>query len=323
MDPDNYRWARFALFLIFLIPSIALFLVIFILLTKGKEIHRKHLHNHVILALLCCNFVLICTELPFTLIYSYLGYAPSQTNQFCSFWVAYNYGTSVTGTYLMAFASIERYFLIFHDRVIRRWSLALHYLPIIFCCVYPLTFYNVVIAVYPCEPTYVYDAYVCGGSCFQFEPLIGTVDYMIHAVAPTCLIVLGNVILAIRFTYQKHSMQQANTWRKYRLMYVQLFSISALYFVIWIPFVTFSVIRLFYDPFFLQDLMILVFNYCIYICPLASPFIALIGLPAVQNKLIGAPRLLFSRNRVGTTSQVLPATSGMMRPEKPRAPPQS
>ena len=64
-------------------------------------------------------------------------------------------------------------------------------------------------------------------------------------------IVLGNVILAIRFTQQKHSMQQENTWRKYRLMYVQLFSISALYFTIWIPFVTFSLIRLFYDPVFL------------------------------------------------------------------------
>ena len=320
MDPDNYRWARFVLLLIFLIPSIALYLLIFFMITKGKEIHRKYLHNHVILVLLCCNFILICTELPVTLIYSYTGYAPSQTNQFCSFWVAYNYGLYVTGLYLMAFASVERYFLIFHDQFIRRWSVLLHYLPILFCCFYPLTFYNVVIAVYPCEPTYVYDAYVCGGSCFQFEPLIGTVDYMIHAVSPAIIIVLGNVILVIRFTYQKRSMQQANTWRKYRLMYVQLFSIAALYFIIWIPFVTFSVIRLFYDPFFLQDLMILIFNYCLYICPLASPYIALIGLPAVRNKLIGARRLLFSRSRIGATNQVRPAASAMTRTERPPAP---
>ncbi|CAF1231407.1 unnamed protein product [Rotaria sordida] len=68
-------------------------------------------------------------------------------------------------------------------------------------------------------------------------------------------------------------------------MYVQLVSISMLYFIIWIPFVTISLIRLFYDPLFLQDAIMLVINYCLYICPLASPFIALVGLPAVRQRL--------------------------------------
>ena len=317
MDPDGYRWTRFAFLLIFWICSATLYLFIFALVSQSQEIRLKQLHNHVIFALLCCNFILICTELPVTLIYSYTGYAPSQTNQFCSFWVGYNYGLYAGGLYLMAFASIERYFLIFHDRFIRRWSVALHYLPIIFCCVYPLTFYNVVIAVYPCEPTYIYDAYVCGGSCFQFEPLIGTIDYVIHVMSPTIIIILGNAILIVRFTSQKRFMQQANTWRKYRLMYVQLLSISTLYFVIWIPFVTISVIRIFHDPLFLQDLIILVINYCLYICPLASPFIALVGLPSIRKQLL-RNRFFFMGNRVAVSSQRYPGTSTMIRTDKVR-----
>ncbi len=68
-------------------------------------------------------------------------------------------------------------------------------------------------------------------------------------------------------------------------MYIQLVSISMLYFLVWIPFVIISLIRLFYEPLFLQDVTILLINYCLYICPLASPFISLIGLPSVRRRL--------------------------------------
>lgn len=285
MDPYIYRLIRFIVLLICLIPSLICFLLVFFFLCKSGEISRKRLHNHVILVLLFSNFLLITTELPFTLIYSYYGHIIPQTDAFCSFWVAYNYGLYAVGLFLMAFGSIERYFLIFHERFIRKWSFIIHYPPIFLCFVYPLMFYNIMANVYPCENMYYYEAYVCGGACFQFEPIPGTTDYMINVVTPTICIIIGSMILLFRVTHQKRAMKIANTWRRNRLLYIQLISISMLYFLIWIPFVTISIIRIFHDPYFLQDVILLIINYCLYICPLASPFISLIGLPVVRRRI--------------------------------------
>ncbi|CAF3154467.1 unnamed protein product [Rotaria sp. Silwood2] len=185
----------------------------------------------------------------------------------------------------MAFGSIERYFLIFHERHVYKWRYVIHYPPILICFIYPFILYSVLVNIYPCENVYDYDAYVCGGGCFQFQEIVGTLDYLFNLVTPIMLIVLANMILLLRFTYKKRAMKQANTWRKYHLMYVQLVSISMLYFIIWIPFIIVSLIRLFYDPLFLQDVTILVMTYCLYICPLASPFISLVGLPGVRRRL--------------------------------------
>ena len=285
MDAYIYRCIRFILLLCCLLPSIVCFVFVFILLFKTQQITPKHLQHHFIFALLLVNFIFITTELPITLLYSYQGYAPLQSDQFCSFWIAYNYGIYVVGLYLMAFGSIERYFLVFHDGFVRRWRYFVHYPGILICIIYPLIFYSVTVNIYPCENAYFYDAYVCGGACFQFQAIIGTTDYIINAVTPPCLITLGNMILLIRVIKQKQTMKVANTWRKNRLMSIQLVSISILYFLIWIPFVTISLIRLFHDPFFLQDVTLLILNYCLYICPLASPFISLIGLPVVRQSL--------------------------------------
>jgi hypothetical protein len=185
----------------------------------------------------------------------------------------------------MAFASIERYFLIFHERFVYKWRFIIHYSPIIICFIYTLMFYNLIINLYSCENVYDYESYVCGGACFQFQALPSTADYTMDVVSPTVLIVLANIILLLRVRYRKQAMKIANTWGKHRLMYIQLLSISTLYFIIWIPFVIISLIRLFYDPLFLQDVTMLVINYCLYICPLASPFLALVGLPTVRRRL--------------------------------------
>ncbi|CAF1449869.1 unnamed protein product [Rotaria sordida] len=285
MDAYIYRLIRFILLISFLIPSFICFLLVFFYLVKNREINSKQLQHHVILVLLVCNFILITTELPISLLYSYQGYVKPESNQFCSFWVAYNYGLYVAGLFLMAFGSIERYFLIFHERYVIKWRFIIHYPIILICFIYPLTFYNVIVNTYPCENVYYYDAYVCGGACYQYEAIVGTIDYLINVVTPTMFIILANIILLLRFTYKKRAMKLANTWRKYRLMYIQLVSISMLYFIIWIPFVIISLIRLFYDYLFLQDVTMLIINYCLYICPLASPFISLVGLPGARQHL--------------------------------------
>ena len=285
MDPYIYRLIRFIVLLICAIPSAICFLLIFFFLLKSQDVSYKRLRNHVILALLFCNFILITTELPISLIYSYQGHVQPENKHFCSFWVAHNYSLYVAGLFLMAFGSIERYFLIFHESFMRRWRFIVHYPPIVICFIYPLMFYHLIINLYPCENVYDYESYVCGGACYQFEAIAGALDYFANAVIPTLLITLTHMFLLYQVINQKRAMKLANKWRKNRLMYIQVVSISLLYFIIWIPFVVVSLIRLFYDPFFLQDVTLLIMNYYLYICPLASPFISLIGLPAIRQRL--------------------------------------
>ena len=136
---------------------------------------------------------------------------------------------------------------------------------------------------------------------------------MAQIFTPAVLIILANLILLLRVVSQKRSMKIANTWRKNRLMYIQLVSISILYFLIWIPLVIVSMIRLFYDPFFLQDLVILIINYCLYICPLASPFISLIGLPVVRQRLRESILPIIRINAIGNNNRVVPTVSGTTR----------
>ena len=283
MDPPEYRWPRLILLLVALIGSISCYFLVTVAIWRTRAVTLRKLHHHVILAVLACNFLLLTIELPITLCFSYFGHVPVESDRFCAFWVAFNYGLYTGGLFLMAFGSFERYFLIFHDRFVSRWRFFVHYLPMIVCFFYPLIFYYVSVNVYPCEHVYLYDAYVCGGDCYQFETVVGTFDYLIHIVLPVSVIILANIILLARVTHQKRAMKQANTWKKSRLMYFQLLSISILYSVVWIPFVIISLIRLFYDPFFWQDVTLLIVNYCLYICPLASPFIALVGLSKVRR----------------------------------------
>ena len=313
MDPYLYRLTRFVILLSCLIPSFICYLLVFFFLFKMKQITTQHLHHHFIFALLVCNFILITTELPITLVFSYHGEAPVQSDRFCSFWMAYNYGLYDIGLFLMAFGSIERYFLIFHEGSVRRWRHIVHYPLLLFCFIYPSTFYSMIVNMYPCESIYYYDTYTCGSACYSYLPASGTADYMAQIFTPAVLIILANLILLFRVVKQKRSMKIANTWRKNRLMYIQLVSISILYFLIWIPFVAISMIRLFYDPIFLQDLLMLVMNYCLYICPLASPFISLIGLPVVRQHLTESILHMIRINAIGNNNRVVPTVSGTTR----------
>jgi hypothetical protein len=215
----------------------------------------------------------------------------------------------------MAFGSIERYFLIFHERFVRKWRFIVHYPPILFCSIYPLMFYNLVVNFYPCENAYYYDSYVCGGACYQYETIVGTVDYIINLFSPTICMIVANIILLFHVMYRKRAMKVANTWRKTRLMYIQLVSISLVYFIIWIPFIIISLIRLFYNPFFLQDVALFVMNYCLYVCPLASPFMSLYGLPTVRRRLRANKWCIPWIGRI-VQNRIRPAATVITRPDQ-------
>ena len=316
MDAPEYRWARMVILSLGWICSILCYLLVVVSLWKSHEITVRRLHHHVILVLLACNFLMLIIELPITLLFSYFGRVPIENDRFCAFWVVLNYSSYAQGLYLMAFASIERYFLIFHDRFVYRWRFFVHFLPIAVCFVYPLLYFSFIVNVYPCDQVYDYDAYVCGGACYQFEAVVGTIDYMMDIVVPVGMIVVANLVLLVRVTLKKRTLKRVNTWRKSRLMYIQLLSISILYSSVWIPFVIVSLIRLFHDPLFLEDVTVLILNYFLYLGPLASPFIALIGLPGARQYLRENRYVLCFKCGIHARNQVQPEMSVVVRTDQ-------
>ena len=305
MEPYTYRMIRFWLLFLFQIPSVLTSCLIFIFVFKSGEILSHHLQNHAIVVILVVYFLLTVIELPITLTFAYRGYVQPQNDHFCSFWVACNYGLFAIGSYLMAFAAIERYFLIFHEHFVRSWRWLVHYIPILLCILYPIIFYTCMLTTTACMNTYDYEAYLCGNACYQFQLVQGTVDWVLNGVLPVVLITIANIVLILRVIYQRRSMRLTNTWRRIRLMLTQLLSISLIYCCVWIPFAIISLIRIYIDPDFGQDFALYVLNYTLYICPLISPFLSLIGMPAVRRKIFAFLHALICHNH-RVQNQIVP-----------------
>jgi hypothetical protein len=278
--------ARFWILVVCQILSVLCYILVFFCLLKSRELNKQHLHNHAIVAILIVYFFLIVIELPITLSFAYRGYVWPQSFSFCSFWIGCNYSLFTIGSQLMAFASIERYFLIFHEHFIRSWRHFIHYPPIVVCIIGPIIFYTLMIGLAPCETIYNYETYLCGHACYQLEFIEGSTDWILNAGLPAVLIAIANAVLIIRVNYRKQLMQLTNQWRKNRLMYIQLLSISLIYCFIWIPFMIISLIQIFVNPSFCADVTLLLLNYTLYISPLVLPFLSLIGLPTVRRQVM-------------------------------------
>ena len=315
MEPYAYRIIRFWILIVCQILSILFSVLVFVCLLKSGELNTQRLHNHAIIAILVTYFLLLVIELPITLAFAYRGYVLPSSPEFCSFWIGCNYGLFAIGSYLLAFASIERYFLIFHDHFVRSWRHLVHYPPMAVCILYPILFYSLMITVSPCQNTYNYERYLCGNACYQQQLIEGTIDWIFNGSLPIVVIALINVVLAVRVTCQKRSIRMTNQWRKIRLMYIQLLSVSMIYCCIWIPFMIISLIQIFVDPTFCRDVTRFLLNYTLYICPLVSPFLCLAGLPTVRQQVIAVlriPQQGYHRNR----NQVIPRTITTMRMNK-------
>ena len=312
MEPYSYRMIRFWILLLCQIPSVIVFLLVFIYTFKSGDIATHRLHNHAIVAILVVYFFLIVIELPITLTFAYQGNIQPQSADFCSFWVACNYGLFAIGSHLMAFASIERYFLIFHEHFVRSWRWLIHYLPIFICILYPIIFYTCMLTIVPCENIYDYNAYICGNACYQLQMIEGTIDWVANGLLPIILITVANIVLIACVIYQKRSIQLANTWRKVRRMVIQLLSVSVIYSVVWIPFAIISLIRIYIYPSFCQDFSVYVLNYTLYLCPLISPFLSLVGMPNVRRKIFALIHFLIC-HRHRDQNRILPTAVALER----------
>ncbi|CAF2746961.1 unnamed protein product [Rotaria sp. Silwood2] len=274
------RTIPFWIFTILIIPSIPCYLYIFFQCIY-KGILRKHIRIHTVFAVLICSFLQVISELPTILSYLRTNLVPIQLDFFCKFWACQDYSFNVMILMLMGFTAIERYLLVFHNQFLQQHLFVLHYMPIIFCIIYPIGLYTYLIFFYPCINQFTYTMITCGGPCYFYQTTISILDEFIDLVLPVAVSSLASLALLSRVLWQKHYMQQRQMWKKNRRLVIQLLYIVILYNIVWLPMIICSSIMLFSpvpQP-FLVELSINILPYGIYIVILLCPFVSLMSLP--------------------------------------------
>ncbi|CAF0943273.1 unnamed protein product [Adineta steineri] len=228
---------RFWLFFFtFLLSILCCIFVLYHLLFD--RVLRRTLNNHVIIVLLFNTLLYALTSIPLHLSYYYLGTVLPAVPNLCLIWMFLDGGIFTFALILVAWASIERYILIFHDKWMstRKKRLLIHYLPLAAIFIYCFIFHAVTILFSPCVNMFRYNLPLCGRPlCYYDMKLVALWDTITNNILPTLAIILFSIALLIRVLLQKHRMHQQLQWKKHRKMTIQLLSMSILYLFLYIP----------------------------------------------------------------------------------------
>jgi len=194
--------------------------------------------------------------------------------------------------------------IIFNAHLLRiRWiRYVLHHLPLLLCLIYPTIFYVFAIILYPCDGTqWDFSNNLCGyANCYLlFDPTLGTFDLMFDNIVPIIIDVLSNVVLIVRVARLKRRRQQQSRWRQQRRMMLQLFCVSSLYVVAWLPCITVYQVQIFY-PNFLGQIQSDYFLDLIYISESFLPWICVGFFPELVKWIKQLCRCRQARNVVRT-----------------------
>ena len=224
---------RFWTYLILDILSIACsFFVLYYLLFDRTL--RRALNNHVIIVLLFVGLISELTSVPWILYRYHFGVPLIQRPIFYLFSFFFDYAFYTIQVMLFAWATIERHILIFKSQwmstKIKRFFF--HYLPIILILIYCLIYYSIITFGSFCKNSFV--SFLAGGyiiPCIYGNVMLAAWELFIHQVTSTLVIVIFSITLMVRVVRQKRKLNQPIQWRKYRMMAIQLLSISALYLI--------------------------------------------------------------------------------------------
>lgn len=230
------RMARFWLLLAFELPGLicTLFLLFHLLMDRAL---RSALHNHVVVLLLFAALITQLIDIPAYLVFIIHGRVWPPHPLFCQLWWFVNVGIFLMTSILMAYASIERHILVFHDRLVstQKRRLIFHYLPLITILLYGFIYYIVIIFFPSCEQIYDYSQAWCSYPCYFDEKILSIYDAVVNSILSIILTSLFSITLLVRVIYQKTRLHQPVRWHKHRKMTIQLLSIVSLYLVINLP----------------------------------------------------------------------------------------
>ena len=237
ISPTIPNVARFWIFLTLLIPAtIGCLWILYHLFIS--ETLRKAPKNHVAILLLSFSLITQLTVIPGMLYFYHVDGVWERPILLCQFWGFIDWTCYGIQVILVAYGSIERHILIFHNQWISTKTklFIFHYLPLCFLIVYEILFYLFVFFFPPCGEFYTIEEPVCVDSCFMFYPEIATYDSIAHQILPPFVLSFFNILLIVRVIRQKSRFHQRIEWRKHRKMAVQFFILSSIFVICSTPY---------------------------------------------------------------------------------------
>jgi hypothetical protein len=298
--------SKFSMMLAFEIPAICFSIIIFAYFALNRTVRAK-VQNHGWFVLLVVNFIQLVIDLPMPMSYYYLDKIFPASNAYCVWWTWCEFSLNTIGLFLMAWISVERHILIFHSHAIfqvrlKKWMY--HFVPIAICLIWTPLFYFVIIVISPyCTTEWDFDVVICGVPCYYIEKSVGQFNVVFNIAIPLLVILIANVVLIIRVSYEKISRHQTINWRSHRKMIFQLWTISSVYLAFWLPLMMTKFIQITFIPSFMIDHLDTII-FVVYFVPLFLPMVCLSILPGLVKKLIKCiqkPKL----NRIGVTLRIV------------------
>jgi hypothetical protein len=267
--------------------SFPCFIYLFFHFISKKQLYRN-IHNHVVILLLIISFLFLTIALSLTLAYMYTSQVYPASDMFCTLWNWFHYSVNIINLFLMAFASIERNWLIFHPKLVKSKGgrFLFHYCPLVFCVIYPPMFYASAMFIYQCVSDYDYTQLLCKWPCYFYNDNWTNVDLFFNNYTPLFSIPLFCSIIYIRVIIKRRYMkQQRFKWRRDKKLVLQILVLSSLYLAMWMPIQISGLINLYWLPTFLLQAQIDYMYLFPYLIHIIYPYIVLFTLHGEKFKL--------------------------------------
>ncbi|CAF0747768.1 unnamed protein product [Rotaria sp. Silwood1] len=286
------KTVRFWLLMIFEVPSVACSMILLYYLLIDRRL-RHSLGNHVIIVLLIIGLFSQLIDIPFYLNYLRINYVWPSTTISCLIWWFAATGISNLTNIVMAWASIERHILVFHERWLstKKKRLFIHYFPLLTIVLYGFIYYIIILSIFSCENMYAYELDWCLYPCYYNSASLAMYDTIANSIIPTPIITIFSIALIIRVIKQKHTLHRRFHWRKYRRMAIQILSITALFLLFNFPMTSLVLAHVCGLPNGSTGQFEFYAYYLYHFVSLLMPFVCLGSLPEIRKKMKRLPRL--------------------------------
>lgn len=229
---------QFWIFVFLEIPSLGCSIYLLWNLLRKRKL-RRALNNHVIIVLLFLVLFIESCNNPFYIDgFRHAGQRHSFeiSARICLLWWFFDYGAYGSITVLLAWASVERYFLVFHFQKFFRRKIhrfVFHYFPLISISFYLFFFYASIIFFPPCENKFRFDLLGCGlHPCYEDLPIFNFWDNIFHGIVCSSIEMLFTIALLFKIIWQTHQILHR---RRHRRIALQLLSLTVFSLLVVVP----------------------------------------------------------------------------------------
>jgi len=270
---------------------------------------RQGLHNHVIIIVLVLGVILELTDIPWILIFYRFGVAWQSTPTFCLIWNFIDISMYMATSTLVAWASIERHILIFHETWVstKKKRLFVHYIPLLVILSYCFLYCAGIYFMLSCNNSYYYSIIFCGFlNCEYKSAALRLAELVTSGILCSLLIVFCNFTLVLRVLRQKRRLNQPIQWRKHRKLTIQMLSVSSLFFFLYLPPIFVTVAHLFGVPSYVGAQYSVYGVFLSYYITFLFPFACIGILPQLRTRIMNTIRCRWTRPPRTIVPQQLP-----------------